>query len=634
MPTRKSRDVLLYWTDRVLRSPRRQLFALCLLVMVFISIGAALLTLIGSPGGWLANFWNAWSKVTGLDQLSGEAGTAMLLVNTALTLTQWFVFGFLVSMIGTAVSERLRAIRAGATHVLDRGHTVILGWNETVYSILDLLHSEDEGGTRSAVVVLSSAGKDAMEQQISKHCRSHRAHQTICRTGAIDSVLDLQRVNLPAARDVIIIGELAEEESAIDGYVLRAALACSQAVAGARVKPIVLVGHRLLHTGRLVTRLSGQWQMSTTTVHILSVLVKIIAQCAWQPGLAAVYRDLLSYGGEAIAPNVQPSNELYCIPAAKVAVPPGTTFEQAFWGLDRGTLVGYFRGTELVLNPLAEERQVSLSPDDRLVVVAAAREGVRYRPALPVTAPSTRAASIESSPRSVWLVGTGTEARAVLTDLVRYLPAGSRVAAAESPEAAPDHPIEISQINPGGLEFLAEETLRELVAGFDTIVISSDERSREQHDTSMLAQMSAIRSVCDDRLHQPIIVTELLDQRNWQLAANMDVGDILVTPELTSNYMVQLVKDPLRASVFRQLLGPDGAEIYVRQSESYMPEAREEVSWAELMAAAWARGEILIGYCQAPSAKPRGDGLILNPRGRDVQRPVGHYHRMVVLARD
>lgn len=634
MPARKGRDILLYWTDRILRSPRRQLFALCLLVLVVISAGAALLTAVGSPGGWATNFWSAWSKVTGLEWLAGEVATPVILVNTALTLAQWFVFGFLVSMIGTAVSERLRTVRSGASHVLDRGHTVILGWNETVYAVIDLLLSEDEGAAKGAVVVLSAMPKDAMEDQIRRNCRSPRAQRTICRTGAIDSVLDLQRVNLPAACEVIVIGEPADDDAKVDGCVLRATLACSQAIAGAKSKPHVLIGHRLLHTGRLVGRLSGQWHMETTAVHTLSVLVKIIAQCAWQSGLATVYRDLLTYGSPD-ATGADQSNEIYCISAAKAGVPVGTTFEQIFWGTDRAIPVGYIQGGQLVLCPLGQERKAPLAGDDKLVLVAASREGVKYRPTPRVAAPRGRAGMAQVARRSVWLVGKGVETRAILTDLVHYLPEGSKVASAEALEPGmPERAIEVSQFDPGSLELLDEDVLRELVKVFDTIVISSDERGREQHDTAMLAQMSAIRSVCEDPAHRPVIVGELLDQRNSQLAANMDVRDILVTPELASNYMVQMVKDPSRAAVYRELLSSAGAEIYVRPADLYLPESEDEVSWAELQAAAWGRGEILLGYFQTPSPSVRGEGLVLNPRRRDAMRPVGHYHRMVVLARD
>ncbi len=521
---------------------------------------------------------------------------------------------------------------------------MILGWNETIYSILDLLQSEDEGSS-GAVVILSATGKDTMEQQIAKNCRSRRAQRTICRTGAIDSVQDLLRINLPAARHVIVVGEPAAEDSAVDGSVLRAALACSQAVATTAVpdafktKPRVLIGHRLLHTGRLVNRLSAQWKMDITTVRTLNVLVKIIAQCAWQSGLAAVYRDLLTYSGEtagsAAGPGAgQPSNEIYCISAKAAGIPAGTSFEQAFWGLDRGILAGCFKNGELLVDPVGPERQHPLAPDDMLVVVAPARQGVRYHPAAPPTALPARAEFAAPSPRAIWLVGTGVEARAELADLVHYLPPGSKIAAAETLENPPDRQVEVTQVNSGSLELLGEETLRELVRGYDTVVISSDDTVREQHDTSMLAQMSAIRSVCGDDVQQPVIVAELLDQRNSQLAANMDVRDILVTPELASNYMVQLVRDPLRAAVYSELLGPENAEMYIRPADLYLPAGRDQVSWTELMAAAWDRGEILLGYFQTPSTSLKGDGLVLNPRRRDQLRPAGHYHRMVVLARD
>ncbi len=644
---RRSKDILLYWTDRVLRSPQSQLSALCLVILSLVLAGAALFQAVGAPGGWGTSLWDAWSSVTGLGKLTPGVLPGVLAVDTGLTLIRWFIFGFLVSMIGTAIRQRLTTVRSGATLVLDRDHTVVLGWNETIYSILDLLHSEDEGSHRKAVVVLSGLSKDEMERRIEKYCRSRRARRTICRTGSIDSVADLERVNLAAADGVLVIGDDSGKEHLIDGHVLRAVLACSEIAkrAGQEAKFDLLVGHRLPQTGQLVANLSDQWEgFRVKTVHTLSVLAKIVAQCAWQPGLAAVYRELLTYshlGMETASPSPDHSDEIYCVPAGEAGVPAGSSFEQLIWGMKQALPIGYLKGTDLYLNPTGPAAAEPLVADDIIVALAPARRDVSFETGGTPPGFSDLLAGAQSAPRSVLLAGRGQKARTILADLVHYLPEGSTIAgvedidtlaeAAASREAARGA-VSVTRVPCDDLSLVPVETLRELVTGFDIIVIASDERDREEHDTSMLAQISAVRAACGKGLRQPVIVAELLDQRDWQLAANMGVRDILVTPELASNYLVQLIKNPLRAQVYAQLLAPEGAEIHIRPSASYLPPDAAEVSFSQLMAVARARRETLIGYFEPYVASARGARLALNPSDRDRAYPAGHFDRVVVVA--
>lgn len=639
---RRSRDVLLYWTDRVLRSPQSQFFALCLFILALVVVGAALFQAAGAPGGWVDSLWSAWSSVTGLGKLTANVRPGVLAVDTVLILIRWFIFGFLVSMIGTAVRQRLTTIRSGATLVLDRGHTVVLGWNETVYSILDLLHSEDEGEGGGAVVVLSNRSKDDMERLIAKYCRSRRARRTICRTGSIDSIADLERVNVVAARSVLVIGEDSGKDHLIDGHVLRAVLACNEIAhnAGPDAQLNLLVGHRLPQTGQLVANLAGQWTgVEAHTVDTMSVLAKIVAQCAWQPGLAAVYRELLTYsftGGQLAGESViQHSDEIYCIPAAAAGVPAGTTFEQVMWGMERAIAIGYFRAGELHLDPTGPVAAVEIAAGDVIVAVAPARRDVRFRDSGLAPMRAQLGPAPLPAPRSVWLVGRGSKARAVLTDLVHYLPSGSMVASSEHLETASSSAADLVTVSPlahDDLSLLPGDTLRGLVARFDTVVITSDERNREEHDTAMLAQISAVRAACGNGARQPVMVAELLDQRDWQLAANMGARDVLVTPELASNYMVQLVKDPLRARVYQELLSPVGAEIRIRPAAPYLPDGAAEVTFAQLMAAALTRSEVLIGYFRPAASVNRGAELVLNPGERGRAYPPEHYDRLVVVA--
>jgi hypothetical protein len=625
---------LLYWTDRVLRSPASQVLALAALILSMVLAGALALRLAGAEEGWGSLLLTAWSKISGLEKPDEGTPVAVIVVALVLTMGQWFIFAFLVSLIGDAVQKRLATIRSGATYVYDRDHTVVLGWNNTVYAVLDLLSSSDEGPA-GTVAVLAAQDKQEMEAAIRKYCHTKHAQRTICRSGAIDSLQDLERINLAQAREVIIIGDEAPGAEALaDGHVLRSVLACNQVLAGAGRRVNLVVGHCLAQSGRLIKTLCESARVAVAPVDTQTILAKLVAQCAWQPGLARVYRDLLTYGGDPLLGIEAESSEVYCEPLGETGIPEGTSFEEALWGVERAIPIGYIRRGELRLNPsgaLAAER---LRSDDLLVLIAGRRDGVRWSGVRTPPAIAARPDPPGPRARNVLLLGKGPKARAIVTELVTYLPAGSVLFASEGPAG-------IARGMGGQVEFhlleresladeLEAETGRPLSA-FDTVVITSEAPNRDEHDTVILTQISAIWAATKDRGPRPVVVAELLEPRNQELATTLDVWDVLISPELVSNYMVQLTKDPSRALVYADLLEEAGMELYVRPSEAYFARPDQEVSFLDLMAAARGRREIAIGYMLATETG-KGVRVVLNPEDRATARPAGSYERVVVLA--
>ena len=105
----------------------------------------------------------------------------------------------------------------------------------------------------------------------------------------------------------------------------------------------------------------------------------------------------------------------------------------------------------------------------------------------------------------------------------------------------------------------------------------------------------------------------MIDDRNRVLASVADVDDIVVSGEIVSLLVTQLSEDGRLEAVFKELLGAEGSEIYLRPAEWYV-QPGDDVSWATVVAGAARRNETAIGLKSALLADPGLKfGVVVNP---------------------
>lgn len=633
MRKHRLRDLLLYRIDRALRSSFGvQVAGLALFATIAILLGSILVHLIGLAGGWSDALWWTWLRFTDPGYVGEDSGWPLRMASILVTLSGWVIFGLLISVFSAAIQDRLAKLRRGAQSVPERGHTIVLGWDSTVYSVLDQLWADDEGERRRAVVVLADRDKEEMEQSIRRYCLVHRSRHTICRSGSIQSTVCLRNISLASARQVLIVGEQTRVGDQLeDSDVLKAVLACSQVLAQSdRRLPLVTVVAAVQN--RLTERLVRPFlddrtdRMELLLVETGNVLARIIAQCAWQPGLSLVYRDLLTYTGDLELGADVRSSEVYSLSAREAGLPAGTSFRQALCGFSRANLIGYRRqGQATLLNPLVRPgaADLPLAPEDQLLLVADRRQDIHWQPR-PHQLPPLAGQAPAGHPRRVLLLGGSQKAHTVLQELASYLPAASLVAASGPLPGDLPAGVQAVQVEYGLNEILAGRLAE---PGYDTIVLLADDGDPDQHDAQVLTMMAALRAAGRHSGARPTVVAELYDPRNRELALAADVDDIVVSTELVSNFMVQVAREPERAAVFRELMDEQGNELYVRPVSVYCQDYTQEISFVEIMAAAAERGELAIGYL--PRGAIRAE---LSPLDRWNRRPAFEYHQIVVIA--
>ena len=98
--------------------------------------------IVGIPRDIDEGFWDSlwWSlhqviRLRAFEQMYG-ASAPILAYATFLSLMGLAVFGVLVSLINNAMRSRLDRLQQGDTPVKERGHVLVLGWNNRIISVL------------------------------------------------------------------------------------------------------------------------------------------------------------------------------------------------------------------------------------------------------------------------------------------------------------------------------------------------------------------------------------------------------------------------------------------------------------------------------------------------------------------
>jgi len=125
-----------------------------------------------------------------------------------------------------------------------------------------------------------------------------------------------------------------------------------------------------------------------------------------------------------------------------------------------------------------------------------------------------------------------------------------------------------------------------------------------------------LRDIADTKGHTFSIVSEMLDDRNRQLAEITHTDDFIVSVKLDSLMLSQISENRELKTVFEYLFSAGGPAIYLNPAEHYI-ELGRPVNFYTIMESARQQNEIAIGY-KLHDPKPRHVGEKLLSHGVNV----------------
>ncbi len=573
--------------------------------------------------------WWATGRVADAGTMGGDEGTLVRGIALFTTLCGVGVVALLIGLVSSTIGDKLEDLRKGKSPVIDEDHTLILGYGEKIFAILRELREANSNLSHASIVILSPTEKEEVENTVKERMGEMGPTRVVVRQGSTYSVHDLRKVGASRAKSIIILSGVSDEdaedvEAAADMGAIKTLLALRR-INGALTNNHAVV--ELADSARqpVIEQLGGG---GVEVVAMAETLSRMMVQTARQNGLAAVYRDLLSYEG----------SEFYFKNFPELA---GQPFGVAQWKMKDAVVCGVRtvsgKGTaSCIINPSDE---YVLGDKDELLVIAEDDDSfsltANHEPTIP--AEFKGASARARKPERLLICGMSPKLGDMLREFDNYVLPGSE--AWLMPGQEKDIFTDFIKDEVGGLKNLklkhvegdptVPDALRRVVSPDFSValIVANTDIDAEEADAKTVITVLLLRDMfrpLGER--KPRIISEILDPRTKDLLEQDYGADFVVSSEITSMLMAQISERRELNAVFADLFDSDGNEVYLKRAECFAMLGRT-TSWLSVQKAARERREVALGYMKL-GQKP----LINPPQLESIV--FGDEDRVIVLAED
>lgn len=621
------RERFRYWFDNVMaRGTVAVMGLLGIATLVFIAIVALLVVIFeffpphtdtNDEPTFFEVLWGNLMRTLDPGTMGADQGWGFRAAMLVVTVGGLIMVASLIGIISSAFDRKVEDLRKGRSRVLESDHTLILGWSQKVLPIVAELCIANESRRRPAIVVLANRDKVELEDELKAVVPRGNSTRIVVRSGDPMDLTDLELGSPHSARSIILIAPEGSDDP--DSTVIKMALALTNNPRrGAAELNIVgeLQDARNLEAATLVGRDEVRW------VLVRDLISRITVQTCRQSGLSGVYTELLDFEGDEIYITTQPSLV-------------GRTYFEAQLSFATSSLFGIVRGGTVLLNP---DAGTVLEADDQLIVISADDSAVR----LDAVGTVDTADILEPSPRAgkperTLVLGYNSDLGTILRELDEYVADGSHatiVATAKPPSLPELDSLAVEYIRGDTTSRAVLESLD--VPSFDHIIVLAYKETVDvqRADARTLVTLLHLREIGEQAGTELNIVSEMLDDRNREIAEVTKADDFIVSDKLISLTLSQLSENRMLAKVFDALFTSEGAEVYLKPADQYV-RAGAAVDFYVVLEAARRHGETAIGYRRAADAHDaaRGYGVTLNPVKSEVIA-FAPGDRLVVVAED
>ncbi|WP_205328463.1 hypothetical protein [Glycomyces sp. YM15] len=611
-----------YWFDNTMSKGTKALIGwLTVITLALTAIGALFLVIVNDGDGFGGTLWKSFIHILDAGTITGDdAGGPAMVVMFITTIGGLVILSSLVGVLTTGLDAKLEDLRKGRSFVVEKDHTVILGWSDQVFIVISELVEANESEKRAVIAILADRDKVEMEDEIRSKIADLKSTHVVCRTGDPADPDSIALVNPGQAKSVIV---LTSAEDDPDAQLVRSLLAVTQGGDGIKCHVVGAVAEgRNLPAARLA---GGR---AAHIVDANDLMARLMVQTCRQSGLSVVYTDLLDFGGD----------EIYMVEEPGLF---GRPLSQALHSYRTSSFIGVLtKEGRCIINPPSS---ASLQPGDKLILIAADDSAIVLDGSRPVIDESVIVARTDAGnrPERTLMLGWNAMSRMILEQLDQYVAPGS---VTDVVTDHPDAPEAIRKIGPTmrvqGLNFKEDDTTdRVLLESLNPgsynhiIALCSDDVAPQLADSKTLVTLLHLRDMAQRGNTRFKVVSEMADDRNRTLAQVTQADDFIVSDKLISLLLTQTAENPQLSQVFAQLFSPEGSEIYLKPAEHYVRPG-VPVNFYTVAESARRRGETAIGYRVAALAKQAPNyGVQLNP-DKGLQFMLQPGDKVIVLAED
>jgi voltage-gated potassium channel Kch len=606
-------DRLRYWLDNLYsRGTASVVLTLGLFSLLMALVCTLILILFGlAPGAEepyapIEALWVGMLTTLGNISLGGrESAWGYRLLMLVMTFGSLFVASFFISSLTNGMVSRVSELKRGRSKIVEKDHTVILGWTEQVFTVVSELAVAHANQSHSCIAILGDVEKSAMEDQIEQKVRDLKKTRVVCRTGDPMEMSDLDIVSLNTAKNIIVLQPQSEFP---DADVIKTILAIMNHPRR-RSAPYRIVA--CIKNPRNIDIATVAGKQEVEWINTSDIVSRVIAQTSLQPGLSAVYDNLFNFEGQEIY--FQPVTDLNCM-----------DFGEALLACQNVALLGIISlDGQVILNPALDrpirkgEQLIFIASDDDEVIVKYPDQGIIQ----PEMISSDQ--SFIYPPIKMLILGWNWRGTRIVQELDQYVPSGSEVTVvADHDKVGENLERQCRMLDNLKVCFtLGDTDDRQILEGalfneFDHIIILgySDNLTAQRVDAKTLVSLLHLRDIKERDHLDFTVVTEMMDIRNYQLATMARADDYVVSDRLISLMQAQVAENRERNKVFAELLDSQSDEIYLKPANVYV-QLGTPVNFYTVIEAAKLRSELSFGYRLAAKASdPKFNyGVVINP---------------------
>ena len=246
-------------------------------------------------GGLIDTFWWSLKHVLDPGAFSEDYGAPFLVkvfafVNTLMGL---LLVGALIGFIVNSINSMMEQVKRGSVKVEEKRHVVILGWNDKVTSIINIL---SRGLSRMSVVILSSEEPQEIRERLRQRLHVGSGLRVLPQRGSAHLTSELDRVALRQAAAVIMVADDTDRKNVVSSDI--SSIKSLMLLKGFNFpegrRPNLVVEVSEDSTRELIEGISNPPVPSVSGGDFIG---KTLVQCARSPGYSNIYTKLLALQG-------------------------------------------------------------------------------------------------------------------------------------------------------------------------------------------------------------------------------------------------------------------------------------------------------------------------------------------------
>ncbi|WKY47831.1 hypothetical protein Q5O24_00455 [Eubacteriaceae bacterium ES3] len=590
-------------------------------VMILVVSLIVWMTRSGPTNSFTELLWMGLMRAIDSGTVSGDTGSiGYIFLMFVTTLGGIFILSILIGILTTGIEAKLDSLRKGRSRVIEENQTIILGWSEQIFTIIEELIEANSNQKHACIVIMGNHDKTEMDDAIRERVADTKTTRIVTRQGNPIDIDDLEIVSLNTSKSVIIISE-------DDTQVIKTMLAITNNPKK-RVEPYHIVAVLKDPDHVQIATLAGSNQVEI----ILSdnLIARIIAQTCRQPGLSTVYTELLDFDGD----------EIYFSDCPETV---GKNFGETLGLFEKSTVIGIQSQGKTYLNPPMDTKIksgdmiIAISEDDDTIVATNGRSEAVLESKL-----ITDQATFKSKPEKTLILGWNDNSSQIIAELDNYVPQDSVLTVvAENVNMEDFQKISGVVVNQKISLIIGDprdrKTLdKQMLNNYDHVIIlsSHQELSVQESDANTLFILLQLRDIAEKTGARFSVVSEMLDFRNKKLAEVTKVNDFIVSEKLISLMLTQIAENKMLNTVFEYLFDADGSELYIKRASDYIV-SDEAVDFYHYVESGRRRNEVVIGYVIEADQKDadKNYGIHLNP-AKSILISLGEKDSLIVISED